>query len=72
MLQIIDKEMCKLYLFTVTMKGMPFKNFKIVKLPKLNNGIEKSYWNMAYLFIEVLIISCHTDIKKALWKKPGQ
>ena len=51
---------------------MPFKNFKIVKLPKLNDGIEKSYWNMAYLFIEVLIISCHTDIKKALWKKPGQ
>ena len=34
MIQIIDKEMCKLYLFTVRMKGMPFKNFKIVKLKK--------------------------------------
>ena len=36
---------------------MPYKNFKIVKLPKLNDGIEKSYWNMAYPFNEVLIIS---------------
>ena len=27
---------------------------------------------MAYLFTEILMISWHSDIEEALWKKPGQ
>ena len=27
---------------------------------------------MAYLFTEILMISWHSDIEEALWKKPDQ
>ena len=61
MIQILVKETCNMYLYK-NEKGMSFMNFNIENAKTFRMEWKKNYYNMVYLFTEILIISWHTEI----------
>ena len=61
MIQILVKETCNMYLYK-NEKGMSFMNFNIENAKTFRMEWKKNYYNMVYLFTEILIISWHTKI----------
>ena len=61
MIQILVKETCNMY-FYKNEKGMSFMNFNIENAKTFRMEWKKNYYNMVYLFTEILIISWHTKI----------
>ena len=45
-------------------KGMSFMNFNIENAKTFRMEWKKNYYNMVFLFTEILIISWHTEIEK--------